>query len=188
MGTSGDSGISDKVTERRITKMNYKVSERLEQTDENRKWPWDWRKGKEALTDTASEEIVKNLALYANDAMYRKPEEVGMSNSLSEGFLHYCFHVKENFIKAAKKYPKSKVSEIVEEALRLIDRFVSIAEYPTKDNTCSWLELISQWDTVVRKLDMCVGSGGQQEEPAEPDSPQSKIGFLQELVPEEPSE
>jgi len=148
--------------------MNEKVNERPEQTDRNRKWPWDWRKGKEALTETASAKIVKNLAFYANDAVYRKPEEVGMSNSLDEGFLHYCCCAKEYFIKSiekAPKYLKPKVSEITEEAFRLIDRFISIVDRHNED-TYSWLEFISQWDTLVRKLNMCVVSGEQQEQPA----------------------
>jgi hypothetical protein len=138
-----------------------------EQTDENRKWPWDWQN--KALTETVSAKIVKNLALYANDAVYRKPEEVGMSNSLDEGFLHYCYCVKDYFIKAVEKvlkHFKPKVSEIAEEAFRLIDRLVSIVEHHN-ENTCSWLELISQWDTLVRKFDMCMSSDEQQEQPAE---------------------
>jgi hypothetical protein len=39
--------------------MDYRVSERLEQTDEDRKWPWDWRN--EVLTETDSAKIVISL-------------------------------------------------------------------------------------------------------------------------------
>jgi len=126
------------------------------------KWPWDWHI--EQLTDESLKKIVENLPFYANDAVYRKPEEVGMSRSLEEGFLHYSYKVKDYLTKAATDAPncaKTKVSEIVDDALQQIDTLVHYVEHPD-DKGCSPTELCCQWDTVTRKLGIITTASRQK--------------------------
>lgn len=140
-------------------------------------WPWDWQKEKEP-TPAVLVKIVKNLAFYANNAAYRSPEEVGMSNSLSEGFDWYCNNVKNHFEKTAKEAPnttKTKLSGLAEEAFDLIDK---LHEYVDKPSS-SYMTLYNQWDTLVRKFDLCMSSQGVkngQDEPPPQGTP-SASGF-----------
>ncbi|MGA1979075.1 MAG: hypothetical protein ABSG99_00705 [Sedimentisphaerales bacterium] len=180
--------------------MDYKVSERLEQTNENRKWPWDWRN--EVLTETDSAKIVKNLPSYARavyDAEYRiYTSGLPESYNLHEGFDRYYGVVMDHLQQQCEKTPISlqqQAYQICDEAFELIEFLkkttlpqvyppVITSEPPPPDS----FNVADRWDILMRKLDMCVSSGEQQEKPSETDSPQSKIGFLQELVPKEPSE
>lgn len=162
--------------------MNEKVKERSEQTDENRKWPWDWKN--EALTETALTKIRENLSSYANDAVYREPEEVGMTDDLNGTFYIYCQVVKEDFQQAVKKATavsvKQGLTAIANEAFELVDLLVEWVEkqirrregdfnmrYLPIDYPCSYTQISTRWGTVVRKFNMCKISGEQQEKSAE---------------------
>ena len=159
--------------------MDDKVSERLEQIDGNRKWPWNWRN--EAVTETASAKIVKNLPLYARDvydAEYRiYTSGLPKSYNLREGFDQYCRVVKDHLRQQCEKAPislRQQAYQICDEAFELIEFLkkttlpqvyppVITSEPPPPDS----FNVADRWDILMRKLDMCVSSGEQQEKPAE---------------------
>lgn len=152
------------------------MTEVNDQSNKAINWPWDWDKNQER-SEEQLKKIVENFPSYAYDAVYRKPEEVGMSDSLYCGFQVYCFIVKEYFTKTATEASvslKSKLSKIAEEAYQIIDLLLKWVEirvnvnYHTGpipiDYSCSRVELVSQWDTILRKFKLCMN---QAENPAE---------------------
>ncbi len=150
------------------------------------KWPWDWQK--EKLTDSAIAEIVKNLAHYAYDAAFRKPEEVGMTDSLYGGFQIYCHVAKDYFQEAVKRNTISELSAIATDAFSVADQLLMwienkirrtnsgyFARYMPIDAPYSYTELRTRWDTVVRKFDMRIGSVQQVEKASQAPAKHWKI-------------
>ncbi len=158
--------------------MDYRVGERLEQTDGDRKWPWDYQK--ENLTETTLTEIMENLPSYACDAVNWKPEEVGMPEDLYGVFQIYCKVVKDHFQQAVERSPasvKQELSAIANDAFGLVDLLLEWVEkqirrregdfnmrYLPIDYPCSYTQISTRWDSVVLKFKMCVSFG---EQPAE---------------------
>lgn len=139
---------------------------------EGSNWPWDYQK--EEPTLAVLSKIVHNLPSYAYDALEKKPEEVGMTDSLQGCFQIYCHVVKDHFEKVAKNAPvsdKKKLSEIAEEAFDLIDKFLEYVNkrlnipFDMRHNLSypySYWELNNKWDTLVRTFNLCISSQGAQ--------------------------
>jgi len=77
--------------------------------------------------------------------------------------------VKDYFTERVKQAKSSKMQQIAEEAWKLVGQFVGLFEMGKNLDFNRWNVLNSKWDTVIRKLDMCVSSGEQYEKPAEPE-------------------
>ncbi|MBA7693199.1 hypothetical protein ES703_101775 [subsurface metagenome] len=130
---------------------------------EGSNWPWDYQ---EEPTLAVLSKIVHNLPSYAHDVLEKKPEEVGMTDSLQGCFQIYCHVVKDHFEKVAKNAlasDKKKLSEITEEAFDLIDKLLEYVDkrlspgpgmtYIPLHYPYSYWELNNKWDTLVRKVD-----------------------------------
>ena len=61
---------------------------------------------------------------------------------------------------------KPTLYEICQEAFKVIDEFLKWA-LNDEQGMAIFVQLEHRWDTVVRKFDMCMSSGGQQEKPVE---------------------
>ncbi len=78
--------------------------------------------------------------------------------------FYKCRDIVKAYFTQAKS---SKMQQIAEEAWKLVDQLVSLFEMGKNLDLNCWNVLNSKWDTVIRKFDMCMVSGEQQEKPAE---------------------
>ena len=83
--------------------------------------------------------------------------------SCYDATFYRCRDIVKTYFTQAKS---SKMQQIAEEAWKLVDQLVSLFEMGKNLDFNRWNVLNSKWGTVIRKLDMCVSSGEQQEQPA----------------------
>jgi hypothetical protein len=133
------------------------------------RWPWDWTQAGEPPGAVLAK-IIHNLPWYALDVLEKKPEEVGMADSLHVGYQTYCTIAKDYFdavVKEAADPEKAeRLSKIAGEASALVDSFLGWVDILIKrrdagfpsvyvpDEPYSPIELWVQWDSARRAFEM----------------------------------
>ena len=158
---------------------------------ENRALPW--LVGDPHPTAEVIEEIVNRFHVYAmlgHRKLHSKNEE---EKTIAHTFLKCCEWggiVRVYFKDKAGQIDTKEARDIAQKARDLVDEFYDWFQTKGPFNKEDWepyMKLLRRWERVVARFDMCMPSVTQQEDQPEIDEPIGKIGFLQELTPEEPS-
>jgi hypothetical protein len=131
---------------------------------------WPWNPETEKLTQLVLRKIAENLPSYASDAI-DSCLRAGDERDLLNYFFIYCYVVKDEYFEATVRSlrgsVRSEARKFAEEAFDLIDLLIQWVNTQSKASTAWPPNIYARWDTVVRKFDICVSSGEQQELPVE---------------------
>jgi len=159
---------------------------------ENRALPW--LVGDPAPTADVIEEIVNRFHVYAMLGQRKLHSGSEEERRIAHTFAKLCEWggvVRVYFKDKAREIDTKEARDIACEALELVDKFWDWfqARGPfTKQDWEPYMKLPKRWERVVSRFDMCMPSWNQEEKLPEIDERKGKIGFLQELTPEKPSE